>query len=39
VREQSVPATSRTLPPAGDPTPDLAKAREIAERYHCELFV
>jgi quercetin dioxygenase-like cupin family protein len=39
VREQSVPATSRTLPPAGGPPPDLAKAREIAERYSCELFV
>jgi quercetin dioxygenase-like cupin family protein len=39
VREQSVPATSRTLPPAGGPPPDLAKAKEIAARYHCELFV
>lgn len=39
IREQSVPATSRTLPPPGGAAPDLAKAKEIALRYGCELFV
>jgi quercetin dioxygenase-like cupin family protein len=39
VREQSVPASTRTLPPPGGAPPDLAKAREIALRYGCELFV
>jgi quercetin dioxygenase-like cupin family protein len=39
VREQSVPASARTLPPPGGAPPDLAKAREIALRYGCELFV
>jgi quercetin dioxygenase-like cupin family protein len=39
VREQSVPATGRTLPPAGGSPPDLAHAREIALRYGCELLV
>src|ERR1700733_10139140 len=40
VREQSVPATSRPLPPSGSvPPPDLARAREIALRYGCELLV
>jgi quercetin dioxygenase-like cupin family protein len=39
VREQSIPATALTLPPAGGPPPDLAKAREIALRYGCELLV
>jgi hypothetical protein len=39
IREQSVPATSFTLPPPGGAAPDLAKAREIALRYGCEPFV
>jgi quercetin dioxygenase-like cupin family protein len=39
VREQSIPATARTLPPAGGPPPDLNRAREIALRYGCELLV
>ena len=37
--EQSVPATTRTLPPPGGPPPDLDRAREIAVRYGCELLV
>ena len=39
VREQSVPALTRSLPPADAAPPDLAQAREIALRYGCELFV
>jgi quercetin dioxygenase-like cupin family protein len=39
IREQSVPATARTLPPPEEPPPDLARAREIALRYGCELLV
>jgi hypothetical protein len=39
VREQSVPATARTLPAPGTPPPDLAHAREVALRYGCELLV
>ena len=40
VREQSVPATTRTLPaPGRTPPPDLAHAREVALRYGCELLV
>jgi quercetin dioxygenase-like cupin family protein len=39
IREQSVPATSRTLPPPGAGAPDLAKAAEVARRYGCELLI
>jgi quercetin dioxygenase-like cupin family protein len=39
VREQSVPATARTLPPEGGPPPDLEQARAVALRYGCELLV
>lgn len=40
IREQSVPATERTLPPSGAvPPPDLAAMGEIAQRYGCELLV
>jgi quercetin dioxygenase-like cupin family protein len=39
IREQSVPAITRSLPPSGGPPPDLAKAKEIALRYDCELLV
>jgi quercetin dioxygenase-like cupin family protein len=39
IREQSVPATSNTLPGPGDvPPPDLNRMREIALRYGCELL-
>jgi len=40
IREQSVPATQRTLPPAGAvPPPDLDRMRQIAVSYGCELLV
>ncbi len=39
VREQSVPAITRTLPGPGAPPPDLAHARAVALRYGCELLV
>jgi quercetin dioxygenase-like cupin family protein len=39
ILEQSSPAAARTLPPAGGPPPDLARAKEIAVRYGCELLV
>jgi hypothetical protein len=39
IREQSVPATSRTLPPPGAGAPDLVKAAEVARRYGCELLI
>lgn len=39
ILEQSVPATRRELPEAGDiPPPDLDRMREIALRYGCELL-
>jgi quercetin dioxygenase-like cupin family protein len=37
--EQSVPAVTRTVPPAGGPPPDLDEARDVALRYGCELLV
>lgn len=40
IREQSVPATERTLPPPGAvPPPDLAAMGDIANRYGCELLL
>jgi quercetin dioxygenase-like cupin family protein len=39
VREQSIPATQRTLPPKGTPPPSLERARAIALAYGCELLV
>jgi quercetin dioxygenase-like cupin family protein len=40
IREQSVPASGRTLPPAGAvPPPDLELMADIARRYGCELLV
>jgi AraC-like protein len=39
IREQSIPATERTLPPKGTPPPNLDHARAIALRYGCELLV
>jgi quercetin dioxygenase-like cupin family protein len=41
IREQSVPASQKTLPPEGSllPPPDLAAMAEIAQRYGCELLV
>jgi len=39
ILEQSVPASRRELPAAGDaPPPDLERMREIALRYGCELL-
>jgi quercetin dioxygenase-like cupin family protein len=39
ILEQSVPATRRELPQAGDvPPPDLELMREVALRYGCELL-
>jgi quercetin dioxygenase-like cupin family protein len=39
IRDQSVPATRRELPAAGDvPPPDLERMREVALRYGCELL-
>jgi quercetin dioxygenase-like cupin family protein len=39
ILEQSVPATRRELPGAGDvPPPDLERMREVALRYGCELL-
>lgn len=39
ILEQSVPATRKELPEAGDvPPPDLDRMREIALRYGCELL-
>ena len=40
IREQSAPATQRTLPPAGAvPPPDLDRMRQIAVKYGCELLI
>jgi quercetin dioxygenase-like cupin family protein len=39
IREQSIPATTRTLPPPGTPPPNIEHAREVALRYGCELLV
>ena len=40
ILEQSVPATRRELPAAGDvPPADLERMQEIAHRYGCELLV
>jgi quercetin dioxygenase-like cupin family protein len=39
IREQSAPATARTLPPPGTPPPNIEQAREVALRYGCELLV
>jgi hypothetical protein len=39
ILEQSVPATRRELPAAGDvPVPDLEQMRSVALRYGCELL-
>jgi quercetin dioxygenase-like cupin family protein len=37
--EQSITATAHTLPPAGSPPPDLARARQVALDYGCELLI
>jgi hypothetical protein len=33
----SVPAKTRTLPPASDEEPDMKMVATVAERYGCEL--
>jgi hypothetical protein len=38
VREMSVPAERRTLPPAMDAEPDWARIAEVAQRHGCELL-
>lgn len=38
VREMSVPAESRTVPPATDEEPDMEMVARVAERYGCELL-
>lgn len=39
ILEQSIPATRRQLPEAGEvPPPDLDRMREVALRYGCELL-
>ncbi len=37
VRDMSVPAKTRTLPPASDEEPDMEMVATVAERYGCEL--
>ena len=37
VREMSVPAETRTLPPATDEEPDMEMVATVAARYGCEL--
>jgi quercetin dioxygenase-like cupin family protein len=38
VRDMSVPAETRTLPPASDEEPDLEMVATVAQRYGCELL-
>ncbi len=38
IREMSVPATSRTLPPASDREPDWEHVAAVAKAYGCELL-
>jgi quercetin dioxygenase-like cupin family protein len=39
VREMSVPAESRTLPPEPDEEPDMERIAAIAQKHHCELLM
>jgi quercetin dioxygenase-like cupin family protein len=38
VRDMSVPAETRTLPPASDEEPDMEMVATVARKYHCELL-
>jgi quercetin dioxygenase-like cupin family protein len=38
VRDMSVPAETRTLPPASDEEPDMEMVAAVARRYGCELL-
>ena len=38
VRDMSVPAESRTLPPASDEEPDFEMVARVAKKHHCELL-
>jgi quercetin dioxygenase-like cupin family protein len=38
VRDMSVPAETRTLPPASDEEPDMEMVATVAQRYDCELL-
>jgi hypothetical protein len=38
VREMSVPAETRTLPPASDAPPDFEMVATVAQRNGCELL-
>jgi quercetin dioxygenase-like cupin family protein len=38
VRDMSVPAETRTLPPASDEEPDMEMVAAVAQKYGCELL-
>jgi quercetin dioxygenase-like cupin family protein len=38
VRDMSVPAETRTLPPASDEDPDIEMVATVAQKYGCELL-
>jgi quercetin dioxygenase-like cupin family protein len=38
VRDMSVPAETRTLPPVSDEEPDMEMVAAVAQRYDCELL-
>jgi quercetin dioxygenase-like cupin family protein len=38
VRDMSEPAAERTLPPASDGAPDMARVARVAQAYGCELL-
>jgi quercetin dioxygenase-like cupin family protein len=38
VRDMSEPAAERTLPPASDEAPDMARVARVAQAYGCELL-
>src|SRR5687767_881815 len=38
VRDMSVPAEARTLPPASDEEPDMDMVSAVAQKHHCELL-
>ena len=39
VRDMSVPAETRTLPPASDEEPDMEMVAAVAQKYGAELLV
>jgi quercetin dioxygenase-like cupin family protein len=38
VRDMSVPAETRTVPPESDEEPDMEMVASVARKYHCELL-